>query len=618
MGVPADSAAEVDAVNTAGQCCRSAAAMLLPAAVPLPFCVCTVQRGCRVTDDPVQFQILGDLRAVRADATLELGPAKQRAVLAVLLLNAGRPVPVTQIVDAVWGEEPPENGANVVQKYVAGLRRILDPSHAPRTPGELLPLTSAGYTLRIEPAAVDALRFEAGMAQASALRKSGQFPEAAAELREALALWHGEALAGLSGPVFDAARTRLTEARATAWEKWAEIELARGNHTGVMPDLARLVEQFPLREGLRSHLMVALHQGGRQAEALAVFRDAREYYLEEFGVEPGEMLQEIHRKILRGEQFYTEPVDPWAGHEAAAPTSPAPASPGPVGYVSSYVPPDRTVATPPPSSWGPQSYSPQWDASPPSWEKPSWENPPPSWESAPPAWESQVPLPPRVPRGFPVGEVIFAALVPILICSVGSWIYFVYAGAYRRDRRQFLFAAGYLALFVISCIVFSFDPSPPDSDQNSTIGDISVTMWFAIALSAAVHGAFIAAHPGDSPRARGLRGQARLFAAYNPEQAVRLAVGRPDLTRWYDDGGMIDLNNAPSHVLSQLRGITPDLAQRIAMGRAERPYSQPEELVFRGFLTSKKLHRIASWLICLPPQPTPTATQWGAAHPHGY
>ncbi|WP_161952540.1 BTAD domain-containing putative transcriptional regulator [Actinoplanes sp. TFC3] len=540
-----------------------------------------------MTDDPVAFEVLGDLRAIRADTELELGPAKQRAVLAVLLLNAGRPVAVAQIVDAVWGEEPPENGANVVQKYMAGLRRILDPSHAPRTPGELLPLSSGGYTLRIEPDAVDALRFEAGLVQASALRKSGQFTEAAALLREVLALWRGEALAGLSGAVFEAARLRLSEARATAWEKWAEIELARGNHTGVMPDLVRLVEQFPLREGLRSHLMVALHQGGRQAEALAVFRDAREYFLDEFGVEPGEMLQETHRRILRGERLYTEPVDPWAsssepespsaaGEAAYVPPISPPPFAGAAAYVPPYVPPDPTVQTPPPH------------------------------------WGNTTPLPLRVSKGFPVGQVIVASLLPILLCSIGSWIYFVYAGIYRRDRRQFVAAAVYLVLFIVACVIMGIDPSPVNSKDTTPLENVAICMWLTIAVVAAVHGGVLASHPGDSPLARTLRAQARMFAAYNPAQALHMGVGRPDLSRSYDDGGLIDINHAPSHVLTQLPGITPQTAQAITIGRFARPYLQPEEMIVRGFVTSKMLHRMASWVICLPPQ---TAPAWHDASP---
>src|SRR4051794_27224728 len=200
--------------------------MLLPAAVPLPLHIRAAQGGVAVTGTPsdpaLRFEILGGIRALRGDQPVDLGPAKQRAVLAVLLLHAGRPVPTHQIVDAVWGDGPPENGANVVQKYVAGLRRVLEPQRSPRSPGELIALTDGGYVLRLEAGALDAERFQAGLTQASAERKAGQLAEAADTLRRALALWQGEALAGLTGAAFDSARSRLTDARATAWEKWAE------------------------------------------------------------------------------------------------------------------------------------------------------------------------------------------------------------------------------------------------------------------------------------------------------------------------------------------------------------------------------------------------------------
>ena len=544
----------------------------------------------------LSFEILGDPRARRDGETLDLGPAKQRAVLAVLLLNAGRPVPVPQIVDAVWGDEPPENGANVVQKYVAGLRRVLDPDRSPRTPGDLLALTGGGYVLRAEPGAVDADRFQEGLAKASAQRKAGHLAEAAETLRKALNLWRGEALAGLTGPVFDAARTRLTDARATAWEKWAEIEVARGNHTGVMPDLVRLVEEFPLREGLRAQLMIALHQNGRQAEALAAFRDAREYFLEEFGVEPGEKMQETHRRILRGEAFYSEPVDPWADSDdipsVVSPTSPQPPSPAPAfapppsfapapsfaapaSFVQQYVPLDVTARTPPPTA----------------------------------------PLPPPPRKRFPLGEVVFASLLPIVVCSFGSWIYFVYAGFHRRDKRQFIVAAAYALAFGVAVVFASINPTPVDSTDLSTEENIGFSLFMAIALTAAVHGGILAAHPGDTPRNRTLREQARQFAAFDPARARHLGVGRPDLIRSFDDGGLVDLNHAPGHELARLPGVTPEAAHRIVIGRFERPYAHPEELIVRGLLSSRALHRAGSRLICIPPAAHPAAAPWGGQYP---
>ena len=140
----------------------------------------------RPAADPPRFEILGAVRAFRSGRQLDLGPAKQRAVLAVLLLSPGKPVSSHRIVDAVWGDEPPENGANVVQKYVAGLRRVLDPDRSPRTPGELLALTDGGYLLRA--GALDAEDFRNGLARADASRLAGRLDEAATMARAALDL----------------------------------------------------------------------------------------------------------------------------------------------------------------------------------------------------------------------------------------------------------------------------------------------------------------------------------------------------------------------------------------------------------------------------------------------
>jgi DNA-binding SARP family transcriptional activator len=542
------------------------------------------------SDPALRFEILGGVRALRGAEEVDLGPAKQRSVLAVLLLHAGRPVPIHQIVDAVWGDEPPENGANVVQKYVAGLRRVLEPDRSPRTPGELIALTDGGYVLRTEAGALDAERFQAGLAQASAERKAGRLAEAADTLRQALALWQGEALAGLNGPVFDSARHRLTDARATAWEKWADIELARGNHTGLMPDLVRLVEQFPLREGLRAQLMIALHQGGRQAEALATFRDARAYFLDEFGVEPGERMQETHRRILRGEQFYSEPVDPWADSDDIPaqraspenPHSPASAPVSPHSAVQQYVPPDVTEVVP--------DHRPAIVA--------------PSYPIGAAAWGLAPPAPPTYAppgRRFPVGEVIMAAVLPIVLCSFGGWIYFVYAGIRRHERRQFLVALGYAVLFALAVVFATFNPSSPEDPELNPTEWIAFLLFATTAFGSAVHGAVLASHPGDSPRNRSLRDQARQFATFDPQRARSLGIGRPDLMRAFDDGGLVDVNHVPGHELARLPGISSTEAHGIVIDRLNRgPYGQPEDLVARGVLSRRTVHRLSSRLICLP------------------
>ncbi|PRX25407.1 BTAD domain-containing putative transcriptional regulator [Actinoplanes italicus] len=506
--------------------------------------------------NPLRFEILGVVRAFRGGRQLDLGPAKQRAVLAVLLLNPGRPVPTHRIVDAVWGDEPPENGPNVVQKYVAGLRRVLDPDRSPRTPGEMLALTDGGYVLRA--ASLDAEDFRNGLARADAERRAGRLEEAARLARTALELWNGEALGGLTGPLFDSARTRLVEERASAWEMWAEIELSRGGFAGLVSELSRLVQEFPLREGLRAQLMIALHRSGRQAEALAVFRDAREYLLDELGVEPGERLQETHRQILRNEP----PAPPTAVHTPAAVHIPAP----------------RPPADPMPAAV--QPYSPA---------------PPPH------ALMPGLPFAPRR-HGISWAEVILAAVLPLATCSMGSWFYFAYAAFQRRTIRDVLVAVGYFFAVIGVLVFLVIDPSDPNSELASDAETIGFLLGLGLIALAAFHGAFLAVFPGDSRRARRQRDMARMYATFHPDAARQAGIGRPDLMRSFDDGGLVDLNHAPAQEIARLHGINPIEAHRIAVDRYERgPYRAPDDLVVRGLLRPKTLQRLEPWLICVPP-----------------
>ncbi|WP_236648524.1 AfsR/SARP family transcriptional regulator, partial [Micromonospora sicca] len=284
----------------------------------------------------LRFELLGPQRAWYADRELDLGPGKQRAVLAVLLLSAGRPVPTGQIVEAVWPDEPPANGTNVVQKYVAGLRRVLEPDRSPRTPGQVLSLTDAGYLLRIAPEAVDAVRFERGVQRARQRHAAGRTAEALAELTAALRLWQGEPFTGFAGPVFEAARHRLVELRAVALESRAELELESGRHRELIGELVELVAEFPVRERLRHQLMLALHRSGRQAEALAAYREFADLLREEYGIEPGEVLRELHRRILRSDPTLlkatpsepAEPAEPFLAERArVGPAEPVEAVP---------------------------------------------------------------------------------------------------------------------------------------------------------------------------------------------------------------------------------------------------------------------------------------------------
>ncbi|MBB3098722.1 DNA-binding SARP family transcriptional activator [Actinoplanes campanulatus] len=529
--------------------------------------------------DPLRFEILGAVRALRDGVPLDLGPAKQRAVLAVLLLSPGRPVPVHRIVDAVWGDVPPENGTNVVQKYVAGLRRVLDPERSPRTPGELIALTDGGYVLHV--GALDAEDFRTGLARADAERRGGDLEEAARRARVALDLWRGEALSGLTGGVFEAARLRLSEERASAWELWAEIELSRGGFAGLVSELSRLVQEFPLREGLRAQMMIALYRSGRQAEALAAFRDAREFFLDELGAEPGERLQETHRRILRNEPFYAEPVDPWAdrAEPTPPPSSPAPPPPPPPPAA------DPVLVQP----WSPAPYAPAVPHQPPA----------PSWP--PPAMMPGHLMSPRR-TGIPLAEAVVAGVLPVVTCSMASWAYFVYAAFQRRTLRDVLTAAFYVTAYLTAIFFLAIDPSDLDSETTSAAEDVGFTLMFLLIPVAAVHGAILACHPGDNRGARTRRQLARQFAAIHPDGARQAGIGRPDLLRSFDDGGLIDLNHVPPQEIARLRGVSPIEAHRIALDRYEHgPYQSPDDLARRGLLTDRTLRRIQPWLICVPP-----------------
>ncbi|MEU4694187.1 BTAD domain-containing putative transcriptional regulator [Actinoplanes sp. NPDC023714] len=518
---------------------------------------------------PLRFEILGPVRAFRGAERVDLGPAKQRAVLAVLLLSPGRPVPVHRIVDAVWGDDPPENGPNVVQKYVAGLRRVLEPDRSPRTLGELLALTDGGYVLRA--ATLDADDFHGRLARADAERRAGNPAGAARIAREALDLWHGEALGGLPGPIFEAARNRLAEEQASAWELWAEASVGQGVDSGLLSELGRLVEQFPLREGLRAQLMFALQRAGRQAEALAAFRDAREFFLDQLGAEPGERLQEAHRRVLRDEAVYVEAVDPWAGRDvtpqvtvvpmpAFPPTSPAPA------------PPPSPVPSPAP------------------FPSPSPVSSPAPFLLAPPRH--------REVRWF---EVTAAALLPIVICTFGSWIWFAWAAAQRRTRHELIAAIAYFAAFIGVVVLLAIDPTPVDSPQLSRAENTGLLCAAILSLTAAAHGAILATHAGDNRQARTRRDLARQFAAVDPAGARQAGIGRPDVLRAFDDGGLLDLNHAPPQEIARLRGVGPAEAQRIVHDRYERgPYREPADLVTRGLITAPVLKRIEPYLICVP------------------
>jgi DNA-binding SARP family transcriptional activator len=237
----------------------------------------------------VEFRILGPLEVVKAGEPVKLGGARQRAVLALLLTNANRPVSVDALIDALWGARPPRNAENALQYHVSQLRKLLGN-------GETIVTRDPGYLIRVAPHDLDLARFERLVEEAGQASPT----DAAQLLSDALDLWRGPPLADLAGEDFAQPEIRrLEEIRLAALERRLEADLALGRHTELIPELEAIVREYPLRERPRAALMRALYGAGRQAEALELYREARQKLVDELGIEPSPALQELERAILR-------------------------------------------------------------------------------------------------------------------------------------------------------------------------------------------------------------------------------------------------------------------------------------------------------------------------------
>lgn len=240
----------------------------------------------------LRVNVLGPVRAWVDDREIELGPARPRAVFAVLAAHAGRLVGRDELITAIWGNSPPVTAVGNIYTYVSGLRRSLAP--------DMLGTASGGYLLRLDPAELDSARFQQLRSAAAEALAAGDPASAAERLDEALSLWRGDAYATLAGPFLELDRQRLAELRLAAAEQRARIRLESGDDDGLVAELTGLVNDNPLHEPLHELLMRALHRGGRHAEALEVFRSARRTLVTELGIEPGPALRAVQRRVLAG------------------------------------------------------------------------------------------------------------------------------------------------------------------------------------------------------------------------------------------------------------------------------------------------------------------------------
>jgi DNA-binding SARP family transcriptional activator len=236
----------------------------------------------------LEFRILGPVEVVDGERPLALGGQKQRAVLAALLIDAGRVVSTDYLVDALWGEQPPKTAATSLQNFVSQLRKALGP--------EILVTRPPGYELRLEPGQLDLDRFTRLIEEA----RSAGAEERSTKLRKALALWRGAPFADFTFESFAQPEiARLNELRLSVLEECIDADLEAGRHTELVAELEPLVAEYPLRERLRALLMLALYRSGRQAEALQAYQDARSALVDELGIEPSPELSRLHGSILR-------------------------------------------------------------------------------------------------------------------------------------------------------------------------------------------------------------------------------------------------------------------------------------------------------------------------------
>ncbi|SDJ43752.1 AfsR/SARP family transcriptional regulator [Nonomuraea jiangxiensis] len=258
-----------------------------------------VVRGKAV--DEVEFRLLGPVGVWSGGEPLGPATAQQRSVLTMLLIEAGRVVSVDRLELAVWGQEtPPATARNTIQGCVSQIRRILSGAT-----GISLATVPPGYRLDVDPMKVDLFRFRDLVRQAA----TADLTEARDLLGRALDLWSGPALADVAGLwLHGAIGAVLEEERLAAMEERLAISLRTGRHREVLAEVPMLMSEHPLRERPAYLMMAALHQDGRRAAALEVFREVRELLVEELGIEPGDALQDLHRRILQAEAAVVDPA----------------------------------------------------------------------------------------------------------------------------------------------------------------------------------------------------------------------------------------------------------------------------------------------------------------------
>jgi len=245
---------------------------------------------------PIDFSVLGDVRARQDGHDLDPGTPQQQAVLGLLLLREGKLLLTEELIDQIWGSNPPQTALCTARTYICRLRRLftgVGQGHS------AILSTSGGYCLPTDSHTLDLTVFQRCVQEARNARAAGDLARAATHLRTALSLWRGAPLAGARGQYVQLERTRLEQIHSNILEERIVLDLELGRHNELIGELICLVNTYPLRERPYQLLMLALYRAGRQADALEVYREIRDLLNNELGIDPGPDLRNLQQQILR-------------------------------------------------------------------------------------------------------------------------------------------------------------------------------------------------------------------------------------------------------------------------------------------------------------------------------
>jgi predicted ATPase/DNA-binding SARP family transcriptional activator len=298
-----------------------------------------VAPGMADSSSGFRIELLGPVEARVGGREVALGGQRPRALFAVLALMGGRVVTTDRLIDELWGDEPPARARDSLQMHVSRLRKGLAEAGAD---GGRLVSRAGGYLLEVRPGERDVDRWQQALDRARRARSQGEPRVARAEIEEALGVWRGQALGGVStNSLLAAQRARLEEERLAGVIEGIELDLELGRHGELLGQLEALVIAHPFKERLVELQMLALYRCGRQAEALAAFQSARDRFVGELGIEPAQPLRELHEDVLKHAAELAPPAETTAENNLEA--QPEPALPTAVSNRRLPVPPNRTI-----------------------------------------------------------------------------------------------------------------------------------------------------------------------------------------------------------------------------------------------------------------------------------